>query len=198
MSSFEQLRSEDDESLKSRLRGLILRDSILRGDFALKSGLKSTWFIDIKNTVCRPEGLAIVSLLILRHLPHEVTAIGGQTMGADPIAFGTAGIATSLGRSIRSFSIRKEPKDHGPGGMIAGVLESTDSALLVEDASSRGTSMLAAALAVREMGASVAYALAVVDRGGTAKDVLGQYGIEFRALLTAEDLDLPFEGGLVS
>ncbi len=198
LSSFEQLRSEDDESLKTRLRKLILRDSILRGEFVLKSGIKSTWFIDVKNTVCRPEGLAIVSLLILRHLPHEVTAIGGQTMGADPIAFGTAGVATSLGRSIRSFSIRKEPKDHGPGGMIAGVLEQSDNALLVEDAASRGTSTLAAVQAVRNTGASIAYAIAVVDRGGTAKKLLGQHGVEFRALLTASDLDLPFEGGMTS
>jgi orotate phosphoribosyltransferase len=196
LSSFEQLRSEDDESLKARLRELLLKHSILRGEFVLKSGQRSTWFIDVKNTVCRPEGLAIVSLLILRHLPHEVTAIGGQTMGADPIAFGTAGVATSLGRAIRSFSIRKEAKDHGPGGMIAGVLSETDNAILVEDASSRGTSTLSAASAVRAAGAKVALAIAVVDRGGTAKQLLEQNGIEFRALLSAPDLGLPFEGGL--
>ena len=119
-------------------------------------------------------------------------------MGADPIAFGTAGVATSLGRSIRSFSIRKEPKDHGPGGMIAGVLESTDSALLVEDAASRGTSTLSAVQAVRKTGASIAYAIAVVDRGGTANELLRQHGVEFQALLTATDLGLPFEGGITS
>jgi orotate phosphoribosyltransferase len=80
--------------------------------------------------------------------------------------------------------------------MIAGVLSETDNAILVEDASSRGTSTLSAASAVRAAGAKVALAIAVVDRGGTAKQLLEQNGIEFRALLSAPDLGLPFEGGL--
>lgn len=194
--NFEKLRSADDDSLRRRLRELLLEHSIRRGEFTLKSGLTSTWFIDVKGTVCLPDGMSIVALLILRNIPPGVTSIGGQTMGADPIAFGTAGVAAALNRGLRCFSVRKEPKDHGSGGRIAGVLDERDRVIIVEDAATRGTSALAAVEVVRGVGATVAGVFTVVDRGGSARELLSRYGVPFQALLSASDLDLPYEGGL--
>jgi orotate phosphoribosyltransferase len=185
-----------DDELQALLRQQLLDHAILRGDFVLKSGKRSTWFIDVKASVCRPEGIVLVAELMLRSLGHEVTALGGQTMGADPIAFGVAAIAASRGRALRSFAIRKEPKDHGPGGWVAGVLDSSDRVVVVEDASTRGTSMLAAVEAVRAVGAEVVGALSVVDRGGSAGRLLGDLGIPYHALLSAPELGLSYEGGL--
>ena len=138
------------------------------GDFVLKSGRRSSWFIDSKQTVCRPEGMLLVADAVLDVFPDDATAIGGLTMGADPVAFVTAGVAATRGRALKAFSVRKEAKDHGGGGRIAGALDPGDKVVVTEDTVTRGTSLLEAARAVREAGAEVVLVVAVVDRGGTA------------------------------
>ncbi len=77
------------------LRAHVLEHSVRRGDFVLKSGRRSSWFIDSKQTVCRPEAMVLVADAVLSIIPPETEAIGGLTMGADPVAFVTAGIAAT-------------------------------------------------------------------------------------------------------
>jgi orotate phosphoribosyltransferase len=149
------------------LRAHLLEHSVKTGDFTLKSGKKSSWFIDSKQTVCRPEAMVLVADAVLSLVPDEATAIGGLTMGADPVAFVTAGVAATRGRSLKAFSVRKEVKDHGGGGRIAGALDPGDKVVVTEDTVTRGTSLLEAAHAVQDAGAEVVLLVAVVDRGGT-------------------------------
>lgn len=175
------------------LRAHLLEHSVRTGDFVLKSGRRSTWFIDAKQTVCRPEGMLLVAEAVLDALPPEATAIGGLTMGADPVAFVAAGVASTRGRPLKAFSVRKEEKDHGAGGRVAGALDPGDRAVVTEDAVTRGTSMLEAVEAVRAAGAEVVLALAVVDRGGAAGRLLAGHGVAFRALVGAPDLGFPFD-----
>src|SRR5687768_13941854 len=101
----------------------LLAHSVRTGEFTLKSGKRSDWFIDAKQTTCRADGMLLVADAALEVLPDDVTAIGGLTMGADAVAFGIAAIAATRGRSLRSFSVRKEVKDHGGGGRVAGALQ---------------------------------------------------------------------------
>jgi orotate phosphoribosyltransferase len=159
----------------------------------LKSGRKSNWFIDSKQTVCRPGGMLLVADAVLDALPDEATAIGGLTMGADPVAFVAAGVAATRGRALKAFSVRKEAKDHGGGGRIAGALDAGDKVVVTEDTVTRGTSLLEAVNAVRAAGAEVVLALAVVDRGGAAERLLGSEGVTFRALLGAPDLGFEYD-----
>ena len=172
----------------------LMRHAVRRGDFVLKSGAKSSWFIDAKQTTCRPEGMLLVADAALAAMPAEATAIGGLTMGADAVAFGVAAIAATRGRELRSFSVRKEVKDHGGGGRIAGALEPGDRVVIVEDAVTRGVSMLEAATVVEEAGAEVVLLLPVVDRGGTCAAMAAERGYSFRALVTAPDLGFDYEG----
>src|SRR5580698_10458648 len=176
------------------LRQHLLDYSVRRGDFVLKSGKKSNWFIDSKQTVCRPEAMVLVAEGILSVIPADAEAIGGLTMGADPVAFVTAGVAATRGRLLKAFSVRKEAKDHGGGGRIAGALDPGDKVVVTEDTVTRGTSLLQAAHAVQEAGAEVVLLVAVVDRGGTVEAMAAAEGIPFRAVLTAPDLGFPFEG----
>jgi orotate phosphoribosyltransferase len=178
----------------AELRDHLLAHSVRTGDFTLKSGRKSNWFIDSKQTVCRPEAMLLVADAVLAVLPPDVTAIGGLTMGADPVAFVTAGVAATRGRALKAFSVRKEAKDHGGGGRIAGALDPGDKVVVTEDTVTRGTSLLEAAHAVQETGAEVVLLVAVVDRGGTAEAMAAAEGIAFRAILTAPDLGFPYEG----
>jgi orotate phosphoribosyltransferase len=177
------------------LRRHLLEHAVKRGDFVLKSGRRSNWFIDAKQTVCRPEAMLLVAEGILSLIPDDATAIGGLTMGADPVAFVTAGVAATRGRMLKAFSVRKEVKDHGGGGRIAGALDPGDRAVITEDAVTRGTSLLEAARVVRDAGATPVLLVAVVDRGGTVAEMAAAEGIPFRALLSAPDLGFEFEGG---
>jgi orotate phosphoribosyltransferase len=176
------------------LRQHILDHSVKTGDFVLKSGRKSKWFIDSKQTVCRPDGMLLVADAVLDAIPGDATAIGGLTMGADPVAFVAAGVAATRGRALKAFSVRKETKDHGAGGRVAGALDAGDKVVVTEDTVSRGTSLLEAVHVVRAAGAEVVLALAVVDRGGTAEGILGSEGVTFRALLGAPELGFDYDG----
>ncbi|HYZ97431.1 MAG TPA: orotate phosphoribosyltransferase [Acidimicrobiales bacterium] len=171
----------------------LLRHAVRRGEFVLKSGKRSDWFVDAKQTTCRPDGMLLVADALLAVLPDDVTAIGGLTMGSDAVAFGTAAVAAARGRPLRSFSVRKEVKDHGGGGRIAGVLEPGDRVAITEDAATRGTSMLEAVEVVRACGAEPVLLAPVVDRGGTAAALAAEAGLAYRPLVTAPDLGFPYE-----
>jgi len=138
--------------------------------------------------------MADVASLVLDAIPSDATAIGGLTMGADGLSFITAGVATTRGRVLRAFSVRKEVKDHGAGGRIAGTLEAGDLVVITEDTVTRGKSPLEAARVVRELGADVVLILALVDRGGTAAAMAAKEGLRFEALFSAPDLGFPYEG----
>lgn len=176
------------------LRDHLLTHAVRRGEFVLKSGKTSTWFIDAKQTACRPEAMLAVAEAVLDLMPEDATAIGGLTMGADPLAFVTAAVATARGWPLKVFSVRKAAKDHGGGGRIAGALDPGDRVVITEDAVTRGTSLLEAARAVREAGAEPVLLVALVDRGGTVTAMAAAEGLPFRAVLTAPDLGFPFEG----
>lgn len=166
--------------------------SVREGDFTLKSGQRSRWFVDSKQTACRPEGIIAVADAALAVIPDEADAIGGLTMGADPVAFGIAAVAATRGRGLRSFSIRKEAKGHGVTGRLAGALEPGDKVVITEDTVTRGTSLLEAAAVVRELGADPVHIVAIVDRGGTCAAMAAEAGIPFTALVTAMDLGFDY------
>jgi orotate phosphoribosyltransferase len=179
---------------KAELTEHLRKYSVKTGSFTLKSGRQSSWFIDVKQTLCRGEGILLVADEMLAVLPSDVTAIGGLTMGADPVAFGVAAIAATRGRMLRSFSVRKEAKDHGMGGRIAGALEPGDRVALTEDAVTRGTSVLEAAEAARAAGAVPVIVVPVVDRGGTCAARAAAAGLAYHALVTARDLGFDYDG----
>jgi len=138
--------------------------------------------------------MLLVAEAALAVLPDDVTAVGGLTMGADAAAFTIAAVAAMRGRPLRAFSVRKEEKDHGAGGRIAGALLPGDRVAITEDAVTRGVSMLEAADVVREAGAIPVLLLPVVDRGGTVTAMAAEQGIPVHALVTAPDLGFEFEG----
>ena len=175
------------------LRDHVLRHSVKRGEFTLKSGARSTWFLDTKQTACRADGILAVADAMLDVMPVEADAIGGLTMGADPVAFGVAAVAATRGRHLRSFSVRKEAKDHGVTGRLAGALTAGDRVVIVEDTTTRGTSLLEAVEVVRAFGAEVVLASVIVDRGISCAELCAEAGVEYRPLLTA--MDLGFEPG---
>jgi orotate phosphoribosyltransferase len=174
------------------LRDHVFQYSLKMGDFTLKSGRKSTWFLDTKQTMCRPDGMIAVANAAFEIIPADATAIGGLTMGADPVAYGIAAVGATQGHNLRSFSVRKEAKDHGITGRIAGALQSGDRVVITEDTVTRGTSLFEAVDAVREFGAVPVLITVIVDRGGTCAAMAAEAGIAYKPLLTAPDLGFEF------
>lgn len=178
-----------------RLRSHVLEHSVKTGDFVLKSGARSSWFLDTKQTACRPDGIVAVADAVAEVFGEDlatIDAIGGLTLGADPMAYGVAAVLATRGRSLRSFSVRKEAKQGGVTGRIAGALEPGDRVLVTEDTTTRGTSLIEAVDQIAEYGASPVFMSVIVDRGGTCAAMAADRGIDYRPLLNAPDLGFDF------
>lgn len=185
--------------VRDRLRAHVAEHAVRRGEFTLKSGQRSDWFLDTKQTACRAAGIVAVADAVVDVFDDvfgddlaTFDAIGGLTMGADPVAFGVAGVLATRGIELRSFSVRKEAKDHGVTGRIAGALQPGDRVLVTEDTTTRGTSLIEAAEQIAAFGAQPVAMTVIVDRGGTCAAMAAERGIDYRPLLTAPDLGFPF------
>lgn len=159
------------------------------GPFTLRSGEVSDWYIDARQTTFSGAGARLVGAAVLAEVPGGVDAVGGMTMGADPIAVATALVAADLGQDLMSFSIRKEAKDHGTGGRLVGPVGSGSVVVALEDTTTTGSALIEAIEALLDAGATVVKAVSLVDRsqGATAQRVEA-LGIPYVALVTPGDL----------
>ena len=173
------------------LRSHVITHSVKHGRFTLKSGATSTWFLDTKQTACLPDGIVAVADAVFEvfgDVLDQIDAIGGLTMGGDPVAYGVAAVAATRGHHMRSFSVRKEPKQGGITGRIAGALRPGDRVLVTEDTTTRGTSLIEAAEQITAFGAIPVWMTVIVDRGGTCAAMAAEHDIDYRPLLGAPDL----------
>ena len=180
-------------SFSGNIRTLIehLRDHAIRtdGPFELRSGAVTSWYLDARQTTFDGSGALAVADAVLDVLDDRVRAIGGMTMGADPIAVATAVIASQRGNPLRSFSIRKEEKGHGAGGRMVGPVHSGDAVAVLEDTTTTGGALLDALEVAVTSGLQVVQVIALVDRsGGVAQERVVGAGFPYQALVTPEDL----------
>lgn len=168
-----------------------LREHAVRtdGPFTLRSGAVSDWYIDARQTTFDGAGAVAVGDCLLESLAPEVTAVGGMTMGADPIAIATAVRAATAGRPLRAFSIRKEEKDHGTGGRLVGPVGAGDVVAIVDDTVTTGGALVEAIEVAVAAGLVVAQVLAIVDRSeGAVERRVAAAGLRFEPLVTMSEL----------
>ncbi len=168
-----------------------LKSNALRvdGPFTLRSGEESDWYLDARQTTFDGQGALAVGAAVLDVLEPEVEAVGGMTMGADPIAIATAMVAASRGSSLKAFSIRKSEKSHGIGGRIVGPVMSGMRVAILEDTTTTGSAAGEATDVAVAAGLEVIQAVALVDRsGGLAKRRFAERGVPQVALVTPESL----------
>jgi orotate phosphoribosyltransferase len=157
--------------------------------FKLVSGRESPYYIDCRPTTHNAQGLALIGEIIFQLIRDlKVTAIGGLTMGADPIAHATALTSYLKGQPINAFSVRQKPKEHGTGGLLVGDVTPGDRAVVVEDVVTTGGSALRAVAAAREFGLQVVKVLILVDRQEGGKEAVAQEVPQVEALFTISDL----------
>ena len=183
--------SSDYYYLKQKLKDLLLARSVRHGDFVLASGQRSSFYIDARLTTMSGEGLALIGALGLDRLTARrwaPRAVGGLTLGADPVAYAVAAAARSRGLPLDAFTVRKQPKSHGTGKRIEGCFVAGTPVVIVEDVITTGGSASEAIAAVESEGGQVLGVLAVVDREEGGRAALERAGYAVEALVTASDL----------
>lgn len=159
------------------------------GPFTLRSGEVSDWYLDARQTTFDGRGARLVGEAVLEVLDPGIEAVGGMTMGADPIAVATAMIASERGRNLRAFSIRKSEKTHGTGGRLVGPVSAGTRVAILEDTTTTGSAAGEATDVALAAGLVVEQAIALVDRSdGLAGKKFAERGIRQVAVLTPSDL----------
>lgn len=157
----------DPRQAKSRLLQLVRERAYKDGlDIVLASGKRSTFYINGKKVSLHPEGLWLIAKLLLEKLKAhpEITAVGGLTIGADPLASAVAALSFETGQNLKAFLVRKEAKGHGTGSKIEGDLDRGEKVAILEDTVTTGGSAKKAIDAVREVGAVPVVVMAIADR----------------------------------
>lgn len=173
------------------LATLLAERSVKRGQFTLASGRQSEYYIDARLTTMSPQGLSLIGPLALSEIEEagwNVDAVGGLTLGADPIAYAVSYASALAGRPVRAFTVRKETKGHGTGRLIEGPFQAGDRVAVVEDVITSGGSALRAIEAVRAANGTVAGVLALVDREEGGRQAIENDGVAVISLVTVSEI----------
>ena len=179
----------DLQTDRNKLLELIKRDAFKTGTFTLASGAKSDYYIDGRLLTLSSDGANTLARVILAMIEGEtVDAVGGMTLGADPIIGAVLAVADANGRRLKGFICRKERKGHGTGRLVEGNLAAGDNVLMVDDVVTSGGSTLRAIDAVEELGGQVVRVIAMVDRLGGGAEAFAARNIPFTPIFTVHDL----------
>ena len=175
------------------LIGLVESKALKRGTFRLASGREASFYLDAKQVVLDAHGAMLVGRAILerlRSLGPLPAAVGGMSIGADPITSAVITMAGVEGLPLKGFMVRKEPKDHGTKKYVEGPVEPGQRVVIVEDVTTTGGSSLLAIDRVQEFGLVVERVVTVIDRLAGAKDAFAARGIPLESLVTIRDLGI--------
>jgi orotate phosphoribosyltransferase len=161
----------------TKLRSIILRKSVKFGQFRLASGVTSDVYVDCKATTCSAEAMPLIGRIFLQRIKEEgwrPEAVGGLTVGAEPIAFAVARESLETDRLVDSFIVRKEPKEHGTQKLVEGFDGDMTGkqVVIIDDVCSKGGSTALAIKNARSVGMHVIGAICLVDREMGAEDLL--------------------------
>src|ERR1051326_1497582 len=182
-STLHSMSSRDD------LRKLIADLAVVRGRVVLSSGREADYYVDLRRVTLQHQAAPLVGQVMLDVVDDwEFDAVGGLTLGADPVAAAMLHVAAARGRALDAFVVRKSEKAHGLQRRVEGPDVAGRRVLAVEDTSTTGGSVLTAVEALREAGAQVTGVAVIVDRG--AADAVAVAGLDYRAAYSLQDLGL--------
>lgn len=180
------------ESDRQRLIALITEEAVFHGDFTLSSGKQATYYVDMRKLTLDHRAAPAIGRIMNDLIAdiEGVVAVGGLTLGADPIANSVMHATADSARPLDAFVVRKEAKDHGRGRQIEGAEVAGKRVVVLEDTSTTGQSALKAVEALRKAGAEVAAVAVIVDRATGAQAAIEAAGLEWRAAIDLNDLGL--------
>ena len=185
-----------NDSQRARLAQLVTSLAVVRGRVTLASGVESDFYVDMRRATLHHEAAPLIGHVMLDMLEEtglstdDVDAVGGLTMGADPVATAMLHAAASRGLDLDAFVVRKAAKDHGMRRRIEGPDVAGRSVVVLEDTSTTGGSPLEAVGALRDAGATVLAVAVVVDRDTGARERIEAQGLPYCAALGLADLGL--------
>jgi orotate phosphoribosyltransferase len=174
---------------RETLRELIKKKAVVHGRVTLSSGATANWYLDLRRIALDGEAAPLVGRVMLETTSDlDYDAVGGLTLGADPVATAMLHAAAAAGRRLDAFVVRKSEKEHGLQRRIEGPDVAGRRVLAVEDTSTTGNSVLTAVAALRAAGADVVGVGVIVERG--ASPAISAAGLPYRAAFTVAELDL--------
>jgi len=176
---------------RAALLALFRERSLRRGEFTLSSGATSHYYIDARPATMSARGQRLIGRLGLAAIVGRgwtAAAVGGLTLGADPVAYAIAHASAREGGAVDAFTVRKQAKQHGTGRRVEGNLSAGDAVVVIEDVLTTGGSALEAVRAVEAEGARVLGVLTLVDREAGGSDRLAAEGYAVAALFTVSEL----------
>jgi len=178
--------------MKRKLLSILKREAFLKKRVKLSSGRISNFYIDVRKVSLTSEGIYLISNLVFQLIKNEfISAIGGPTLGADPIVNGVCFLFHQKRKKIKGFLIRKSPKKHGRQKMIEGKpLKPTDRVVVVDDVATSGSSLIKAVEVLKKERIKVLKALVIVDRQEGAKEELARLGCPLISIFTKKDFFL--------
>ncbi len=178
--------------VRDELISSIRESAVFHGDFTLTSGRKASFYVDLRRVSLDHRVAPLIGQVMLDVIAGVpgVSAVGGLTMGADPIASAILHQGAARGVALDAFVVRKEPKDHGRGRQVEGPDVAGKRVIVVEDTSTTGGSPLKAIAALERAGAEVAAVAVVVDRATGAREVIEEAGYPYLAAIDLADLGL--------
>jgi orotate phosphoribosyltransferase len=176
---------------REELRQQIIDKSVIREHVVLSSGAEADYYVDLRRISLDGTAAPLVGAVMLDLIADlDVEAVGGLTLGADPVATAMLHAAHARGRTLDAFVVRKDEKQHGLRRRIEGPDVAGRPVVAVEDTSTTGASVLTAVTALREAGANVAAVAVIVDRATGARERIEADGLDYRAAFTSADLGL--------
>lgn len=176
---------------REQLITLVRERALKFGDFTLASGKKSSYYLDGKQVALHSLGLRLISQGLLDLLDDvEFDAVGGMSIGADPIVGGMLTVAAEQGRALDGFMVRKEAKGHGTNRFVEGPVQPGMKVVIIDDVQTTGGSSLLAVDRVVEFGCTVVLGACVIDRLQGAEAAFAERDMPFRSLLTIRDFGI--------
>jgi len=180
------------DEMKNRLADIIITRSFQYRDdppFTLASGRTSNYYFNCKPTTLDPEGMNLIGSVIFEMLRDtDITATGGLTLGADPIANAVAVISFQEGRPIKSFIVRKDAKGHGMKSRIEGNVKTGETVAILDDVITTGGSTIEAIESAEEAGLRVDRVIALIDREEGGRENIEKYVDRVDAVFTRTDI----------
>ena len=177
-----------EQEIRNELLKLVKEKALKKGKFTLSSGKTSDYYLDGKQVTLDPQGILLLAKVVLGMLHGvQADAVGGPTLGADPIAAAVSLLSSQTGKPLKAFIVRKEEKKHGTGKRIEGpALEKGDRVVAVEDVVTSGKSVLEAIREIEKAGARVVKVICLVDREEGAAGLLAAYN--FSPIFTKSEI----------
>ncbi len=176
------------EEARSKLLGILKKEAFTKGKFILSSGKESSFYLDARIVTLSAPGAYLTGRIILDMVKNDhIDAIGGPTLGADPMVGAVASLSYQAENPIPTFIIRKTPKAHGKGQQVEGpALKEGSSVVIIDDVATTGKAFVESIEVLQKMNVKIVKAICVIDRGEGAKEALAKFNVPMESIFTID------------